>query len=206
MALPEIGQAQMLADELEFAVREHSPKSLALIGCSGGNGLNRLVGRAVERVVGIDINPAYVEAVRSRFGVQISGLELHIADIQFALPRLAPVDLLFAALVLEYVDLPPTMGNLRRLCTPGGTLVVILQAPSSDMEAVSASPYKSIQLLAPMLRPLDQEYVHQEAAAAGFLPASSRIVELRSGKRFVVLSFVAGVRSGGSVGRRWREP
>jgi hypothetical protein len=74
------------------------------------------------------------------------------------------------------------------------------------MEAVSASPYKSIQLLAPVLRPLDAEYVHQEAAAAGFLPASSRIVELRSGKRFVVLSFVASVRGGASIGLRSREP
>jgi hypothetical protein len=199
MALPAIGQAQMLADELEFAVRQHSPKSLAVIGCSGGNGFNRLVGGFIERVVGVDINPAYVEAVRSRFGARIPGLELHIADIQLTPPKLAPVDLLFAALILEYVDVRLTMGNLRRLCIPGGTLVVILQAPNSDMAPVSASPYKSIQLLAPMLRPLDQEYVLREAAAAGFLPVSSRIVELRSGKRFVVLSLVAQDRGGGSI-------
>ena len=63
----------------------------------------------VERVVGIDINPAYVEAVRSRFRSRIPGLELYVADIQCALPELAPVDLLFAALIFEYVDVVAVM-------------------------------------------------------------------------------------------------
>src|SRR5262245_12932853 len=84
MALPEIGQAQWLADELELSVRQHSPKSVSVIGCAGGNGFDRLTGSVIERVVGIDINARYVEAVRSRFGGRIPGLELHVADIQFA--------------------------------------------------------------------------------------------------------------------------
>jgi hypothetical protein len=37
MALPEIAQARMLAGELERAVRQHTPSSVAIIGCSGGN-------------------------------------------------------------------------------------------------------------------------------------------------------------------------
>ena len=189
MAHPEIGQAQMLADELEFSVRQHSPKSIAVIGCAGGSGLERLIGDVVERVVGIDINPSYVEAVRSRFGWRIPGLELHVADIQLALPKIAPVDLLFAGLILEYVDVPTTMSNFRMLCAPGGALVVILQAANSYTESVSPSPYKSIQLLAPAMRLLNQADVQEKAIAAGFLLASSRDVKLRSGKCFVVLSF-----------------
>jgi hypothetical protein len=189
MALPVVGQAEMLADELEFAVRQHSPKSIAVLGCAGGNGLDRLVGTGVERIVGIDINPAYVEAVRSRFRSRIPGLELHVADIQCTLPELAPVDLLFAALILEYVDVPMTMSRLQTLCTPGGALVIILQAASSSLEAVSPSPYKSIRLLAPVMHLLDQADVQNRAIAAGFSLASSRIVNLQSGKRFIVLSF-----------------
>jgi trans-aconitate methyltransferase len=189
MALPAIGQAEMLADELEFAVRQHSPKSIAVLGCAGGNGLDRLVGSGVERVVGIDINPAYVEAVRSRFRSRIPGLELYVADIQSTLPELAPVELVFAALILEYVDVPMTMSSLQTLCAPGGALVVILQAASSNAETVSPSPYKSIRSLAPAMRLLDQTDVQKQAIAAGFSLASSRIVNLRSGKRFLVLSF-----------------
>ena len=43
MALPEIAPARMLADELESAVRQHAPSSVAIIGCSGGNGFERLM-------------------------------------------------------------------------------------------------------------------------------------------------------------------
>ena len=189
MALPTVRQAEMLADELEFAVRQHSPKSIALLGCAGGNGLDRLVGTGVERVVGIDINPAYVEAVRSRFRSRIPGLELYVADIQCALPELAPVDLLFAALIFEYIDVAMTMSSLQTLCTPGGALVIILQAASSSLEAVSPSPYKSIRLLAPAMRLLDQADVQNQAIAAGFSLASCRVVNVQSGKRFIVLSF-----------------
>ena len=152
MALPEIGHAQLLADELDFSVRQHSPKSIAVIGCAGGNGFDRSIGGVVDRVVGIDINPRYVEAVRSRFGGRIPGLELHVADIQFVLPKISPVDLVFAALILEYVDVPTTMSSFRSLCAPGAALVVILQAADSCTEAVSPSPYKSIQLLAPAMQ------------------------------------------------------
>ena len=189
MALPEVGQAEMLADELEFAIRQHSPKSIAVLGCAGGNGFDRLLGKGIERIVGIDINPAYVEAVRCRFQSRIPGLELHVADIQCALPELAPVDLLFAALILEYVDVPMTMSSLQTLCTPRGDLVIILQAASSSLEAVSPSPYQSIRLLAPAMRLLDQADVQSQAIAAGFSLASSRVVSLQSGKRFIVLSF-----------------
>jgi len=189
MALPEIGQAQWLAKELEFSVRQHSPKSVAVIGCAGGNGFDRLTGSVVERVVGIDINARYVEAVRCRFGGRIPGLELHVADIQFALPEIPPVDLIFAALILEYVDVPTTMRSLRLLCAAGGALVVIVQAADSDTEAVSRSPYKSIELLVPAMRLLNQADVREKAIANGFSPSSSRQVKLQSGKRFIVLSF-----------------
>jgi cyclopropane fatty-acyl-phospholipid synthase-like methyltransferase len=189
MALLEIGQAQMLAGELEFAVRRHSPKSIAIIGCAGGNGLDRLVESGIERIVGIDINPAYVEMVSRRFRSRISGLELHIADIQSALPQIASVDLVFAALILEYVDVAMTMRSLQTLCAPDGALVVILQAAGQNVEKTSPSPYKSIQLLAPAMRLLDVDDVKQQAVAAGFSLASSRVVSLRSGKDFVILCF-----------------
>ena len=99
------------------------------------------------------------------------------------------MELVFAALILEYVDVPMTMSSLQTLCAPGGALVVILQAASSNAETVSPSPYKSIRSLAPAMRLLDQTDVQKQAIAAGFSLASSRIVNLRSGKRFLVLSF-----------------
>src|SRR6266481_5134265 len=184
MALPEIAQARMLADELERAVRQHTPSSVAIIGCSGGNGFERLIGTTVERIVGIDINPTYVAAAQARFGTQLPKLALYVADIQGALPNITPMELIF-----EYVDLRATMHNLRRLCAPGGTLVAVLQAPSAEAKAVSPSPYRSLQRLAPAMQLRDAREVKCAGVEAGFASAMTRSLTLPSGKSFIVFSF-----------------
>src|ERR1700733_5029312 len=66
MSLPEVGQAQMIADELHHAVLRWAPRSIAVIGCAGGNGLERIARGTVERVVAMDVNPDYVERTRAR--------------------------------------------------------------------------------------------------------------------------------------------
>lgn len=189
MALPEVAQARMLADELESAVRQHAPSSVAIIGCSGGNGFERLIGTTVERIIGIDINPTYVAAARARFGTQLPKLALYVADIQDALPNIIPMEMIFAGLIFEYVDLRSAMHNLRRLCAPGGTLVAVLQAPSAEARAVSPSPYRSLQRLAPAMRLRDAREVKGAAVEAGFAPATTKSLTLPSGKSFIVLSF-----------------
>lgn len=189
MALPEIAQARMLADELESAVREHAPKSLAIIGCSGGNGFERLIDTTVERIVGVDINPSYVVAAQARFGAQFPQLALYVADIEQAVPDIMPVQMIFAGLIFEYVDLPAAMHNLRPLCASGGAMVAVLQEPSVEAKVISPSPYRSLQRLAPAMRLRDATGVKAAAAEAGFAPRATRSLTLPSRKSFTVLSF-----------------
>src|SRR6186713_702946 len=54
MELPQVAQAELLAEQLAAAVRARSPDSVAVLGCAGGNGLDRLP--AALRVVGVDVN------------------------------------------------------------------------------------------------------------------------------------------------------
>jgi hypothetical protein len=115
MTLPEIAQARMLADQLAFAVAEHIPRSLALVGCAGEHGLETLVGGPVRRIVGVDINPHYIEATRNRFSKCFSQLELYAQDIENIRSRIAPVELIIAALVLEYVDTACAVASLKNL-------------------------------------------------------------------------------------------
>ena len=64
MALPEVGQAKMLADLFEYELRSHRSESVALLGCSGGNGFDRIDPACTRRVVGVDLNPDYIAATR----------------------------------------------------------------------------------------------------------------------------------------------
>ena len=185
MSLPTIAQGEMLASEFSEALRHFSPDSVAVIGCAGGNGFDKIPA-TVKRVVGVDINPSYIASASSRYLGHIPGLEFHVADIQAAPLSIAPVDLIFAALVFEYVTLPATLGNLARVCRPGGRLVSVLQQPSAHVHAVSPSPYTSVQVLVPLMRLVPPAELTECAASSGFTLESERTVVLKSGKEFVV--------------------
>jgi trans-aconitate methyltransferase len=189
MALPAVAQAQMLAAELKIAVSRQVPASCAIIGCAGGNGFDKLANAGVARIVGIDLNPLYVTAARARHA-SLAGLELHVANIEQPLRDCAPVELLYAALVFEYVDVTAALATLRALCVRGGTLVVVLQSPAATQTAVTPTVYASLQTLAGTMSLRDPAAFTALAASAGFVPSHQSSRTLPSGKRFEVLTFL----------------
>jgi hypothetical protein len=192
MSLPSIGQAQMLSDQLHAVIRRVQPASVAVIGCAGGNGLDRIDPGAVRRVVAVDINPVYVEEAARRHGGRFDRFEAHCADIQSKALTFEPVDLIYAALLFEYVDTPAALENLRRLSRQGGTLAAILQLPHEEKTAISPSPYATLQGLSPLMRLVDPAELSRQAAAAGFTSdAKPETLDLPSGKRFLLQAFAA---------------
>jgi SAM-dependent methyltransferase len=189
MAAPSVGQARMLADSFAAALSAHSPTSVAILGCAGGNGFERVAGTTVRRLVGIDINPRYLAQARRRYAGKVPGLELHCADLQRELPAIEPVELVFAALLFEYVRMPAALANTRTLCRPGGVLVALLQLPGETACMISPSPYASLQALGPVMRPIPPLELRHSAAGQGFAFASEAIIALASGKRFSVQTF-----------------
>jgi hypothetical protein len=99
MSLPAVGQTQMIAEQFDRALERWVPKSVAVIGCAGGNGLDKIAGRTVERVVAVDVNPNYIERTRARHAQRIQGLELVCADVQSESLIYDSVDLKYAAVV-----------------------------------------------------------------------------------------------------------
>ena len=189
MSLTKIAQSRMIADEFESALREHAPSSVAVVGCSGGNGFDRIDPRVTKRVVGIDINPDYVSVLRRRFSRRIPSLELWVGDIESARCPLRPVDLVYAALLLEYVEVTSTLKSLRSLLRPGGILRVLLQLPSRAVPEISPSPFLSLQSLSAIFKLRDPAQVRSAAASCGLTSMPSHKVALRSRKRFEILDF-----------------
>jgi SAM-dependent methyltransferase len=189
MALPAIGQSQLIADELDILVRTYAPSSVAILGCAGGNGFERLIDTGVSRVVGVDINPHYIEEARQRHDGRIPGLELFVEDIQTSARIFEPVDLIYAALVFEYVDVARTMSVLRRHCKPNGILAVLTQVPHETLPEVSPSAYTSLRLLEPGMHLLSYEELQRCATQTGFTPDDSRNILSPGGKQFTVETF-----------------
>lgn len=188
MALPGIGQARMLAEELARAVSQISARSIALVGCSGGNGIATLPA-SVRRIVAIDINPTYVETLRGRFGGRSALLELFVADIQKGAPPCRPVDLVFAGMIFEYVDVAATMTALRGLCAPQGMMAAVIQLPSESGQFVSRSPFTSLQPLESGARTCSRQELERHAHGAGFRSSEARTITSTGGKLFDVLYF-----------------
>src|SRR4051812_29814524 len=104
MSAPGVRQANLLADVFASALEESQPASVAVIGCAGGNGFDRIDPLRVARVVGFDINPPYLETAASRYSGRFRSLDLRCADIVEPHFEVEPVDLVYAALVLEYIN------------------------------------------------------------------------------------------------------
>lgn len=191
MSLSTIGQSQLIASQLDLLVRNYRPRSVAIVGCAGGNGFDRLIDTSVSRVVGVDINSDYIEEARRRYEDHLPGLDLYVADIESAGSMFEPVDLLYAALVLEYVDLAPTMSVLRRHCQENGVLAVLTQLPHETIAHVSPSPYTSLRRLASGMRLIPQEELQQCARQAGFSPEDPGAALSAGGKHFSLSTFHA---------------
>ncbi len=186
----EIAQAQMTADHFEALLRRYAPSSVAVVGCAGGNGLERIAPEITTRVVGVDINPVYVEETRSRFADRLPGLELYTGDILTAEVAFAPVDLVYAALVLEYVEPSMALPKLCGILKPGGLLSVLLQLPCPAMGEITPSPFAaSFAPLTPIMRLQAPEEIAALAADLGLAMIPSPRLDLPSGKQFQTLLF-----------------
>lgn len=192
MGLPQVGQARLLSDLFAETIRRHAPRSVAVLGCAGGNGFERAAGTSIERVVGVDINPGYILETRRRYDGRVPRLELFVADLGKDTPVFAPVDLVFAGLLFEYVDAGAVLGRVRGMLTPGGTLATVIQRPGAAVPDITPSPFASLGALSPVMRLVDPLALTKAATALGFREIMTHDVTAGGGKEFRVQEFRIG--------------
>jgi SAM-dependent methyltransferase len=148
MGSADVNQLAPLADLFGEALARLRPRSVAVLGVAGGNGLEYVDGTLTARVVGIDVNQAYLNVTRARFP-DLRGLELHCVDLQRAgRLEMEPVALVHAALVFEHAGTDRCLDHAVSLVADGGHLSVVLQLPSNGHDAVTPSPFASMGPLA----------------------------------------------------------
>jgi len=200
MAQPDIEQAQLLSGIFAGALEQFSPESVAVLGCAGGNGFDRIPA-GVSRVVGVDINPEYIAKSKARFNGRFERLELIVGDIQDESTAFTPVELIFAGLILEYVDVETVVARTRSLVTAKGRLITAVQLPGAGSRPVSPSPYPSVQALGEAMRLVSPVELRKVAEASGYIQSESRTVVSAGSKQFKVQVFRAVRRTTRSAGR-----
>lgn len=189
MSLSSIGQAQYLSGVLMQAVQRYSPKSIAILGCAGGNGLEAISKSLVERVVCADINPEYVAAAKKRFSGSFNQCEFLCCDILSSSFSFEPADLIFAGLIFEYVDFNSALANISKVVKPSGSLVVVLQLPNEEIPEISPSKYTSLNKLGELFNFVSPIGFQEAAKRVGFEILESKQTTLKSGKSFQEMVF-----------------
>jgi SAM-dependent methyltransferase len=186
MAAPNVDQAVLLADAFSAVLRKFQPASVAVIGCAGGNGFDRIDPRTTPRVVGVDINPEYLDTNARRHSGSFRDFTLCNADIAGEALSLEPVDLGYAALVFESVDVARALTNLVSICRAAGHLVTVLQLPSASLAAITPTAIASIGRLAPAMKLVDPSALAELARSVGFVLLESTQVTSSAGKAFAI--------------------
>ena len=186
MALPEVAQTQALSKLMASVLTEYAPTSLAVIGCTTGNGFQHIDTKHTRRIVGIDINPAYLTVIETRFAGKFPRLELVEADITSPGFRIDPVSMVFAGLVFEYLDVSGALRSIARCMAPGAFLLAVLQLPSTESAPVTATRYKSLELLAPIMNLVSPPEFSNMCGRVGLQQIKTHTIPLKKGKAFFV--------------------
>jgi phosphoribosylformylglycinamidine (FGAM) synthase-like enzyme len=151
-----VEQLDTLSDLFAKALASVHAASVAILGIAGGNGLEHIDTALTKRIIGIDVNAGYLNAVQERYR-DLPGLELHRIDLSKEHIHLEPVQLVHAALVFEHAGVGESLDNALSLVAVGGTLSIVLQLPSQTESDVSPTAFSTIQNLKPNFTLIDPQ-------------------------------------------------
>lgn len=184
-----VGQLPVLADLFGEALAHFSPRRLLILGCGTGNGFDRIDPGVTRRVTGVEINPAYLEILRAERPSPPFELDLACGDAAVYPIAEAAYDLVYAALIFEYVAWRDLVPRVARGVATGGGCAVVLQLPSPMAPAVSRSDYPGVRVLEPLFRFVDPAELKSVFGVSGFSLERERELPLPQGKAFGALWF-----------------
>ncbi|MFA7229480.1 MAG: class I SAM-dependent methyltransferase [Melioribacteraceae bacterium] len=189
MSSPNVQQLQMLAKIFADVIAQFSPESILVPGSTTGNGFDCLSGGNIKRIVGVDINPEYIDVCRSRYGKKLPGLELICSDLsEIDFPENS-FDLIHAALIFEYVEAAMIMKKFARWLRTDGKLSVILQLPGKGSSPVSESPFQSVKILSDVINLIEPGKLKESAAEMNLKCINEELITLSTGKQFQKMIF-----------------
>jgi hypothetical protein len=108
-------------------------------------------------------------------------------DLSAGSPFADPVDLVYAALVVEYLDLDSFLDYAPSLVTHGGRIAFVFQNRNEHNTPVSDSGVPSLHALSSVHNSVDVEWVIDFLQSHGMIVAERRVIASAPGKLFTLL-------------------
>jgi len=186
MGLPEVDQLKFLGNVFKESLNKYDSRSLAYLGCATGNGLEYIDNKKTEQLTVIDINPEYLEILKTRYQKQIPEMEIIETDLRSYEGKGRRYSLIFAGLLFEYVSPESLLLKIAKWIENKGVLVVVLQLEDRNIKKVSATPYTSLKMLEPVMNLVSERDFRLMAQKSGMAETEGKIVTLKSGKSFYI--------------------
>jgi SAM-dependent methyltransferase len=190
MSSPEVKQYQLINRCFKSVLTRHKPKRIFVPGCTIGNGFEHISWEKVESVVALDINCEYLNILKDKFKEK-EKLKIINEDITTFDSKGRKFDLIFAALLFEYVDLTPALEKIKGLMDSTSVLFSMIQLPGKDK--VTRTKYKSLEKLSPVMHLITGDEFQNELKRNGFIIKLSEQKVLKRGKSFLLTE--AGIKS-----------
>lgn len=189
MQSPDVAQSGVLAELFGLALRTAQPESLLVLGCGTGNGLQGIDDRVTRRVTCIDINPAYLSELASRFPAPGHDRALIEMDLNTGALPPGPFDLVHAPFVFEFLDWRNLVPRIASVLSPSGHFTVVIQRESRTVAARTPTPYFTLRRLDSLFAYVDPLDLGAVASESGLMLAMQRDVSLPRQKSFTLLTF-----------------
>ena len=138
MSLDSVKQLQALNVLMKEQFDAYPVHTAMVLGVAGGNGIEHARPEKYRAVYCVDINEAYLQAVRERYAGQ-PAVQCLRADLAEEADRLPAAELVIANLLIEYIGYPAFTAVIRKV---GPEYVsCVIQINRDEQKWVSDSPY-----------------------------------------------------------------
>ncbi len=200
MAHPNVAQIQMLnkivKEQFELLSQEQRLHScVAILGITNGNGLEHIIPCGIAKVIGIDINEAFLKECKARFADIKSRVNLYQLDLMVdttkSIEILSQCDLIIANLLIKHIHLNNFIKIIDGLSKRRRIVSCVIQV-NPDGVAVSRSGFEHVfDEIARLREEENEELVTQSMIEKGFTLTNRKIYTLPNGKLFIRLDYLA---------------
>ena len=195
-----VGQLQLLHQITGEQLTTYPSRSIGILGVAGGNGLDLIDPATTDAVFGYDINGRYLEACADRHKATLGP---RLQPVQASIDRalsIAPVGLLIANLIIEYVGLEEFAAFAAANIHAIGALSCVIQLNEAT-GFVSPTQYAaSFDALGAISSDIDPSSLATALEKAGFAHVLSLSYPLHNGKTLVRQDFrPINAKTNGSV-------
>ena len=141
MALDSVRQLQVLNQMMKGQLNQYDVQSAMILGIAGGNGLEHVDVKKLNKVYGIDVNKEYLSATESRYENLAGILECICVDLLSEADKLPYAEMLIANLLIEYIGYECFQKVVKAASSQYVSCIIQI---NEDEGFVSDSPYMHV--------------------------------------------------------------